>query len=833
MADEIEKQEKQLKKLIEQIKALKEQTQIKIDIEGLTESTVTSERLEALYGAIKQNIAETASISDEELKTKIKLLTTVRQIVDVSEELKKIDSATSLSLQKNTDLLEQKLLYVKEEEDRAKSILKSTLGLDNNYFNIKEKWKEITLLSKANLSQEEARLALTETITQKLSSWGQSLFNASLAFEEASRNLMRAGNFTFEEASSGLTNVTQAAAIAGVGIDKAAESMLSLKNNFTGFTTLTQAEQQSVTAFTATMDTLGISAETTGKFFDLATKSLGLTVTQAKNYASTLRGFATQNGITMAQINKDLAASSDQISKFGADGLRVFKEMSVVSKQLGVEMNTLFQITEKFTTFEGAADAAGKLNAILGGDFVNSIDLLTASMEDPAEAFKILKSSMDQSGKSFADMDNGMKRVIASSIGMSVQEAGKLFSQDINTATAAMREQAKTQEQLAELSSKLTPLTQKFTNALLMLAPALDPIIELLGQVGDMLTWVLSGVSSLAKEFPLLIQALAVLATVLVTATAGVAALGLAILPLIKTFMAYKQLVSLAKRETLANAFALDKEAIATKGAAAAKKEAISTTQASGVAAKTAAGGMLKLGAAILMIGAGIGIAALGLSVLVSSFKDLGDAAWPAAAAVGVFTLAFSGLMIALIALVAGPQAIATAAAVGVLLSVGAAAMMIGAGVALAAAGISLLVGSLTKLKIADKDLVDSMLRINDTVIEKYTSLTAVFRDMASALERMAATGVLEKLATVSSVGISSVQQIAPAAKLEFAVAQGTQATGAVGQGTSVSQGSGQNAINLHIKIDSPIMLENREVGRFIDEQIKTVLANLRVPNMA
>ena len=95
------------------------------------------------------------------------------------------------------------------------------------------------------------------------------------------------------------------------------------------------------------------------------------------------------------------------------------------------------------TTFSNNIDAAGKLNAVLGGDFINSVNLLSASLDDPIAVFEELKRGMDASGKSFNELDNGMKRVIADAAGLSVQQAGKLFSQDINTATAAMNREMK------------------------------------------------------------------------------------------------------------------------------------------------------------------------------------------------------------------------------------------------------------------------------------------------------------------------------------------------------------------------------------------------------
>ena len=108
-----------------------------------------------------------------------------------------------------------------------------------------------------------------------------------------------------------------------------------------------------------------------------------------------------------------------------------------------------------------------------------------------------------------------------------------------------------------------------------------------------------------------------------------------------------------------------------------------------GMIAATSAKQMLALGAAILMIGAGVGLAALGVAELVKSFNGLGKAAPYAVAGITIFSIAFGVMMSMLISLVAGPQAALTGAAVGVLLSVGAAILMMGASIAVAAVGLS------------------------------------------------------------------------------------------------------------------------------------------------
>jgi len=113
---------------------------------------------------------------------------------------------------------------------------------------------------------------------------------------------------------------------------------------------------------------------------------------------------------------------------------------------------------------------------------------------------------------------------------------------------------------------------------------------------------------------------------------------------------------------------------------------------------------------------------------LVASFKDLGDAAPWAVLGIVAFTAAF-GLMIALlIGLVAGPQAIATSAAVGILLSVGGAALMIGAGMGLAAAGIGYMVSSFAEL-------------LKVVSIENVTALALGFQLLTASLATLALVG--------------------------------------------------------------------------------------------
>ena len=112
----------------------------------------------------------------------------------------------------------------------------------------------------------------------------------------------------------------------------------------------------------------------------------------------------------------DFANAGGQLAKFGDDGVRAFKDLAIVSKSTGLSIDKLLKITDKFDTFEGAAEQAGMLNAALGGNFVNAMDLMTTT--DPVERFEMIQDAITNTGLSFNDMSYYQKKFYAEAAGL-------------------------------------------------------------------------------------------------------------------------------------------------------------------------------------------------------------------------------------------------------------------------------------------------------------------------------------------------------------------------------------------------------------------------------
>lgn len=845
MADEREKIEEQIKLLNELKEALTEVNGVELNLSGLNlEQGVNSgQQFLEIYQQIIDSTGESAVLDDQKNQKMQQQLNLLSRMAEVGVRAGVVDQKQLLTIQQKTLAAQKNLQILKQEEATAKSNLKNALGMKEEVHTIFKTNEEILRMKKLQLTAEDKAIlkqqlyaSVLTSVIDKATDLGAAMFDAAMGLESAARDLMKTSNFTFEEASRGIMQTAQATAVAGVGLEDITKSMTTLKSEFSGFTQLSSKSAQEVLNFSATMDKLGISASTTAKFFDVATKSLGMTTTETRNYLSSLKGFGQAAGVTMEQLNKNLAANIDQLSKYGKNGTQVFKQMTLASKQLGIEMNELFDITERFTTFEGAAGAAAKLNAVLGGDFINSVNLLSASLDDPIAVFEELKRGMDASGKSFNELDNGMKRVIADAAGLSVQQAGKLFSQDINTATAAMKEEAKTQEELNKIANQQLAIGDKLKTLYVALWPALQPFLDGLVVVAGWLTEVLTSFTAWMNESPNFVTGLQVLGTTIGIVVAALAFWGTVILPIRKFYTAMSALFKKTTAEKIADAAATETQAAATATKTAADAASVVPQEAAGKAAGGAAKGFLQLGAAIFLIGLGIGLIIGSIALLAFALKGMGSDGW---ILVGVL----AAITVALIALgLAGPYIMPGLVLAGIgLAAIGAGLWMILAPIALVIASLSVLgivvaiaAKALTPMFEAMARTAEAFVKIDDGVVGRFFALGAAFAGMADELERMQDTGVLEALLALSVFGVGPTLTATPAGapvvptKIAFSAGSVTE-TATEGTSTKIAGGGTEaTPINITITNNSPIMLDNREIGRYVDTRTVAILGEAR-----
>ena len=254
---------------------------------------------------------------------------------------------------------------------------------------------------------------------------------------------------------------------------------VDLSKTFTDFTMLNGQMAQSLARTGTLLGKLGVSSQDFAKGIQLSTKAFGMTVEEAEQAQLRLAALAQDIGVAPSQMAADFAAAGPQLAKFGNDAEATFKRLAVTAKSTGIEVNRLLSITEKFDTFEGAAKQAGQLNAALGGNFVNAMELLTET--DPAARFEMMTDAIKDAGLSFDDMSYYQKKFYAESMGLSdVNELAlalsgntDLLSQNLGKTSAEIEETAKRAQQMQSIQDQLNLL---FAD----MVPIIEPAISML-----------------------------------------------------------------------------------------------------------------------------------------------------------------------------------------------------------------------------------------------------------------------------------------------------------------------------------------------------------------
>jgi hypothetical protein len=473
-------------------------------------------------------------------------------------------------------------------------------------------------------------------------------------------------NAAIEDASRGHSAL-------GVGTQEAAAAMGALHANMSGFTNLSKSTAADLAAGSAALEKLGISATTTAKTMDNLMKHMGMSADAAMNQANEMAEFAKGIGVAPAKMAEEFAAATPLMVKYGEAGTEVFKSLAKTAKSTGVEMNALLGIAAQFDTFEGAATAAGKLNAILGGPLLNSVSLLTAT---EAERIDMMRQAVSQSGKSWESMNRFEKQTVMAAAGISdLDTASRMFGENSH-------EVAEEQANLNEMIEKSIAVTDKLKSIAMNFAVLVGPIVDTISG------WA-STVATFMDENKGWAQFLGIVA--------------LAIGSIVIGYKALLAAMAVSRAVTVATAAATGGLAAAQTALAGSSVPAAGGIKLTGEAARSAAPGLLAFGFAALMAGGGIYFAALGVAAIVEAFGKLNKEQIDGATTA---LLIFGGAIIALVVTLGmlAYTGLLPIVAVG-LLAIGAAAMMMGAGMMLAGTGISMVIDSLTGML---KMMIDS-----------------------------------------------------------------------------------------------------------------------------
>jgi len=527
--------------------------------------------------------------------------------------------------------------------DSAGNLLKITTGIT----------KESALLGETLMNPMAALSGAMEKLStvnpaQLLGAAFSNTLQLAVAADSAIVNFRRTTSAT-NEFDATIQNLERSLFTTGVSAAEAGQSVQTLFLNVSDFTEMSGAQQEELAKTTAVLNELGVNADNTAKNLEFATRALGMTTTEATRLQRELFTFAQDLGVSADKISQDFQKFGPQIAALGSEGVDAFKQLEMQAKATGLAIDELVNITEQFNKFDTAAQAVGKLNAMLGGPFLNTLEMVNET--NPAKRMELLKNAVDKAGLSFDTMDFYQRKAIASSMGLNEQQLALLMRGEFNVGPPpkTAKELADLAKQTAQFNTVMEELTQIAQGLLISLGPAISmfkDFLQLLSPITENLDFVVMGLGGYAAA-----TAFATLATNGFTLALSKNLLfgGLILfLPLLgmlpEKLQTVAKVIAFLTGLVIALGFWLDKQGTAlvaniagATGSAAAMTGLATAQSAAAASAAPAAAGlgglaaagsaaipiMLALGAAVLGIGLGIGATIASIAMLVNSISTL------------------------------------------------------------------------------------------------------------------------------------------------------------------------------------------------------------------
>lgn len=516
MATQEERAAAVLKILNEQKEAVKERRdKVKAELEDMR----TAEKL----GINRLDLAEKErELRESELKLLQEKNKTALKAGDIAKEAYEAEQARLVTVQRRIEA-------EREGAKAAESAAVRFLGLTKDGGKMFENWTSKAqgfqgsmkqLLTVSNLAAAGITKVAEATVALALEQDA-----AAVAFNKATG---QAGKYNAQ-----IQGLERSLVNSGVTSAEAGQAFADLFNTVTDFSNMSKSTQMELAKTTAILNELGVSSSESAQSIQFLTKVMGKSTGQAAAQTRELFAFAQELGVSASGMSADFIKMQPQIAALGDTGVQAFKDLQAQAKATGIEFDSLLAITAKFDTFTSAANQVGRLNAIMGGPFLNTLEMVAET--NPAERMRKLSEGINSAGLSFDDMSYYQKKAMTAAAGLnSEMELAMLMSGKLEDARGPVKTQAEF-ERLAAQTKEFNTVMEEFKQLGMSLAVSLGPVVGFIKTMVDGLTVMaplLKGIAAIASVVATIMYSGAISAAVmsggLALAGAAAAATGLA-----------------------------------------------------------------------------------------------------------------------------------------------------------------------------------------------------------------------------------------------------------------------------------------------------------------
>ena len=286
------------------------------------------------------------------------------------------------------------------------------------------------------------------------------------------------------EARDAFIDLTLANTNLAIGFEQMMNAQLALREGFVDFVFLSDGVKNSLTLQTATMEKLGVDAATTAEGMNTLTQSFGMTHTEAIQVQRDMVGLGSALGIPPKVIAQEFNKALPALAEFGQQATEVFERLVIASRETGLSIEQLTgTFGDAMNTYQGSAQAAGRLNAVLGAGLISGTELL---MADAEERLRIVQDGLAATGRSFQDLGRYEKITLAQAAGFrSADEAARAFGNTQEDLAVKIGNTAVSQAEMEELAEQATDSMTQLKFAMMSFAVAIKPLTQAFAMMVD------------------------------------------------------------------------------------------------------------------------------------------------------------------------------------------------------------------------------------------------------------------------------------------------------------------------------------------------------------
>lgn len=170
---------------------------------------------------------------------------------------------------------------------------------------------------------------------------------------------------------------------------------------------------------------LGTTGEESTALMNMAYSSGTDLVEIYKDIGQFSQGMASRLGLNAKVLSKNIQIAAKDVKHFGKATVQAMSESAAYAAKMGVSLDKIVGVLDKFDTFEDAANNVSKLSQAFG---VNLDTMKLVEAETPEERLELLKDSFNAAGKSLDNLSRRELNYASSLIGLDEAATKNLLS---------------------------------------------------------------------------------------------------------------------------------------------------------------------------------------------------------------------------------------------------------------------------------------------------------------------------------------------------------------------------------------------------------------------